>query len=149
MLRSAQQLSLEEKAFHKCARDKVTVKNLLESAQRQTHDGLVSQNSFDTRVEANYDACFNVALAIINAEGWKSTSINGHHKFALEAACSAIGASERLHDNVDAIRDVRNLKYSGASRTQRDLDFSAKVLVEFSELAVAWLKNTHPTLLQP
>jgi hypothetical protein len=148
MLRSAQQLHLEAKAFHKCAQDKVTVKNLLQSAQRQTEDGLVSKISFDTRVEANYDACFNIALAIINAEGWKPTSINGHHKFAIEAACSAIGANERLHDNVDAIRDVRNLKYTGASRTQRDLDFSAKVLKEFSELAVTWLKEKHSKLLQ-
>lgn len=149
MTRSARQLSLEEGAFRPCAQDKITVRNLLGATQRKTRDAQLSQNSFDTRVEANYDACFNIALAVVNAEGWKSKSDAGHHKLTLEAACSAIGASQGLLDKVDAIREVRNLKYSGVGRTQRDLDFSVKVLGEFSDLAVAWLKANHPSLLLP
>jgi hypothetical protein len=46
-----------------------------------------------TRVEANYDACFNLALAVLNAEGWKARAVPGHHEFTLEAACSAVGGS--------------------------------------------------------
>jgi hypothetical protein len=149
MLRSAQQLSLDQRAFHQCPQDKGTVRGLLEAAQRKTQDALLAENSLDTRVEANYDACFNIALAVLNAQGWKSKSIEGHHRFALEAACSAIGASDGLYERVDAIRDVRNLKYTGASRTKRDLDFSKKVQEEFSGLAVEWLQATHLPLLQP
>jgi hypothetical protein len=149
MLRSAHELSRDEKAFQPCSQDKGTVRGLLEAAQRKTQDALLAANSLDTRVEANYDACFNIALAVLNAQGWKGKSVSGHHRFALEAACSAIGTSEGLYDRVDAIRDVRNLKYTGASRTQRDLDFSMTVLEEFSTLAVVWLQKTHPALLQP
>ena len=148
MLRSAQQLSLSDKAFQPCPQDRVTVHNLLQAADRQAKDALIAQNSFDTRVEANYDACYNMALAVLNAQGWKSKALAGHHAFVLEAACCAIGAGEGLYDRLDAVREVRNQKYSGTSRTQRDLEASAKVLDAFSQLAAQWLAATHPQLLK-
>lgn len=149
MLRSAQHLSTEEGAFHPCPRDKITVRGLIEAAQRKSNDAVLDKNSLDTRVEANYDACFNLALAVLNAHGWKPKAIAEHHEFTLEAACSIVGATQSLFDRVDAIRQVRNLKYTGVSRTQRDVDYARQVLTEFSSLAIEWLGKNHPALLQP
>ena len=42
--------------------------------------------------------------------------------FVLEAACAAAGASDATFDRLDAIRDIRNQKYTGVSRPRRDLD---------------------------
>jgi hypothetical protein len=148
MLRSARQLSLDEQAFHSCPQDRSTIAALLAAATRKRADALLEANSLDTRVEANYDACFNIALAVLNAHGWKARPVPSHHRYTLEAACEAIGASEALFDRVDAIRDVRNLKYTGISRTRKDYEFSLKVLDEFAQAAGAWFSLHHGGLLK-
>lgn len=148
MLRSARQLSTDERAFHPCPRDKATVRAYIEAAERKMHDALIEANSFDTRVEANYDACFNLALAVLNAEGWRARAVQGHHEFILEAACSAMGASDALFSRVDATRQVRNRKYTGISRTQQDFEYSQKVLQEFATLAAAWMQAAHGDMLK-
>ena len=147
MLRSASRLSVDEKAFVPCPVDRVAIRNWLLAAQRKTQDGLIEQNSFDTRMEANYDACFNLALVVVNAQGWKPKSSEGHHMYTLEAACHAIDASTAVFDRVDAIRELRNLKYGGVARSQRDVDVSARVLEEFSTLVLEWMKAHHPAML--
>ena len=66
----------------------------------------------------------------------------------LEAACEALGAGEGLFDRVDAIRDVRNQKYTGISRSRKDYEFSLKVLDEFAQSASAWFAQHHAALLK-
>ena len=148
MLRSAHQLSLGEQAFKPCPRDRATVAALLAAASRKREDALLEANSLDTRVEASYDACFNIAPAVLNAHGWKARPVPAHHRYTLEAACQAIGASEGLFDRVDAIRDVRNQKYTGVSRSRKDYEFSLKVLDEFAQAAGQWLARHHGGLLK-
>ena len=89
-----------------------------------------------TRFEAAYDAAFFVALAVLNAEGWKSRSVEGHHGFVLEAACAAAGTSVATFDRLDAIRDVRNQKYVGIERKEADLRDAKAVFDDFSNIAV-------------
>ena len=149
MLRSARRLSFDEQAFHPCPQDRATVMALLASESRKRDDALLEANSLDTRVEATYDACFNIALAVLNAQGWKARPLPAHHRHTLEAACEAIGASAGLFDRVDAIRDVRNQKYTGVSRNRKDYEFSLKVLDEFAQVASAWFAARHPALLNP
>jgi hypothetical protein len=36
-------------------------------------------------MEAYYDAAFSIALVVLNAQGWKMTSAQGHHEHTLEA----------------------------------------------------------------
>jgi len=148
MLRSARQLALDEQAFHACPQDRTTVNALLAAASRKRDDALRQANSLDTRVEASYDACFNIALAVLNAHGWKARPVPAHHRHTLEAACEAIGAGEGLFDRVDAIRDVRNQKYTGISRSRKDYEFSLQVLDEFAQSAGQWLARHHETLLK-
>lgn len=147
MLRSYQQLADEARAFHRCPQDRVAIGNWLKAAERKNADAAVVQNSHDTRVEARYDVCFNLALVVANAQGWRPVSVEGHHIHTLEAACQAIGASEALFDRIDAIRQLRNQKYGGAERTQRDLDAAVRIGDEFAQLAADWLKKTHAALL--
>jgi hypothetical protein len=147
LLRSYQQLADESRAFHRCPQDRVAIGNWLRAAERKNADAAVVQNSFDTRVEARYDVCFNLALVVANAQGWKPGSLEGHHVHTLEAACQAIDASEALFDRIDAIRQLRNQKYGGAERTQRDLEAAVRIGAEFNQLVANWLTRTHPALL--
>ena len=122
---------------------------LIASASRKKGDAELTANSWDTRVEANYDTCLNLALAVVNALGYKAKSDSGHHAAVLEATCSAIGASEALFDRVDAIRVIRNLKYTGMERTGADYTQSKMACEEFTQLVAAWLQGKHAALLKP
>lgn len=104
--------------------------------------------SLGTRFEASYDAASNVALAVINASGWRPRSIPGHHAFALEAACDAVGAGQSIFDKLDAIRELRNQKYDGVARKESDLLEAQAIFQTFSDLAIAWLQHKHPALLK-
>ena len=148
MLRSAKQLQAEENAFHPCAQDKVAVRRWITSAQEKLRDADNLSVSTGTRFEAAYDAAFNIALAVVNASGWRLRSVQGHHAFALEASCEAIGAGLATFDKLDAIRELRNQKYDGIPRTDADLQDAKAVFQKFSDVAVAWLQAEHPGLFK-
>ncbi len=148
MLRSAKQLQAEEKAFHPCAQDKVAIRAWISAAHEKTLDADNTSVSMGTRVEAAYDATFNIALAVINASGWRHRAVPGHHAFVLEAACESIGAKESLFDRLDAIRELRNQKYDGIARTAADLVDVRKVYQHFSALVENWLPLAHPGLFK-
>jgi hypothetical protein len=149
MLRTARQLQTEASAFVPCPQDKKAVRAWIAAAQDKVHDAQNDTVSLGTRFEAAYDAAFFVALAVLNAAGWKSRSVEGHHAFVLEAACATIAASVATFDRLDAIRDVRNQKYAGIERTMADLQDAQAGLDEFSKIAVAWLAAHHGNLLRP
>ncbi len=148
MLRTAKQLQLEASAFASCPKDKTAVRSWLRAAQAKAMDADNQTVSLGTRFEAAYDAAFFVALAVLNADGWKSRSVEGHHAYVLEAACAAAGASVATFDRLDAVRDVRNQKYAGIERTETDLRDAKAALDAFSSLAVAWLQASHAALLK-
>ncbi len=149
MLRTAPQLQTEAKAFASCPQDKKAVRSWIGSAQDKTRDAQNASVSLGTRFEAAYDATFFLALAVLNAAGWKHRPVDGHHGFVLEAACAALGASEATFERLDAIRDVRNQKYAGIERTKGDLRDAQAALEAFAESAVGWLSAHHPALLRP
>ena len=108
MLRTAKQLQAEASAFTPCPQDKTAVRSWIAAAQAKTKDANNATVSLGTRFEAAYDAAFFVALAVLNAQGWKSRSVEGHHGYVLEAACAAAGASIATFDRLDAIADSLN-----------------------------------------
>jgi hypothetical protein len=85
MLRTAKQLQTEASAFAPCPRDKTAIRAWIAGAQAKAKDADNQTVSLGTRFEAAYDAAFFVALAVLNAEGWKSRSVEGHHGYVLEA----------------------------------------------------------------
>lgn len=147
-LRSAGQLQVEAKAFVPCPQDKTAVRSWIGAAQAKALDAKNATVSLGTRFEAAYDAAFFVALAVLNAQGWKGRSVDGHHAFVLEAACSAVGASVGVFDRLDAVRDIRNQKYAGIERTASDLQDAKAAFDEFSAAAVQWLQASHAALLK-
>ncbi|MDP1901145.1 MAG: hypothetical protein Q8K96_11910 [Rubrivivax sp.] len=148
MLRTAKQLQAEASAFAPCPQDKTAVRSWIGAAQAKTKDANNATVSLGTRFEAAYDAAFFVALAVLNAEGWKSRSVEGHHAYVLEAACAAAGASVATFDRLDAIRDVQNQKYAGIERTEADLRDAKAALEDFSNIAVQRLQASHAALLK-
>ena len=148
MLRSAKQLQVEASAFATCPKDKAAVRAWIGAAQEKAKDADNPTVSLGTRFEAAYDAVSFNALAVLNAEGWKSRSVEGHHGMVLEAACSAVGARTTTFDRLDAMRDVRNQKYAGIERTESDLRDAKTAFNEFSEIAVGWLQINHGALLK-
>lgn len=148
MLRTAKQLQTEASAFAPCPQDKRAVRSWIEAARDKAGDADNATVSLGTRFEAAYDAAFFVALAVLNAAGWKHRPGDGHHVFVLEAACTAAGATVATFDRPDAIREVRNQKYAGIERTAADLQDAKAAFVEFSDIAVDWLKANHGKLLQ-
>ncbi len=147
-MRTAKQLQAEASAFAPCPQDKTAVRSWIGAAQAKTKDANNATVSLGTRFEAAYDAAFFVALAVLNAEGWKSRSVEGHHAYVLEAACAAAGASIATFDRLDAIREVRNQKYAGIERTEADLRDAKAALEEFSNIAVQWFHASHEALLK-
>jgi hypothetical protein len=148
MLRTAKQLQAEASAFAPCPQDKTAVRSWIAAAQAKTKDANNATVSLGTRFEAAYDAAFFVALAVLNAQGWKSRSVEGHHGYVLEAACAAAGASIATFDRLDAIREVRNQKYAGIERTEADLRDAKAALEDFSNIAVQWVQASHAALLK-
>lgn len=148
MLRTAKQLQAEASAFAPCPQDKTAVRSWIEAAQAKANDADIETVSLGTRFEAAYDAAFFVALAVLNAQGWKSRSVEGHHAYVLEAACAAAGTTVATFDRLDAIREVRNQKYAGIERTAADLRDARAALEDFSSIAVQWLQASHAALLK-
>lgn len=148
MLRTAKQLQAEASAFAPCPQDKTAVRSWIGAAQAKANDADIKTVSLGTRFEAAYDAAFFVALAVLNAEGWKSRSVEGHHAYVLEAACAAAGTTVATFDRLDAIREVRNQKYAGIERTEADLRDAKVALEDFSNIAVQWLQASHAALLK-
>jgi hypothetical protein len=144
MLRSAKQLRDAEDAFESCPVDIGMIQRLIEAAERKKADGARAENSCDTRTEAFYDAGMCVALALLNATRWKTRSRDKHHAFALEAACSLVGASQGLFERMDSIRELRNQKYMGIARTEKDVATACVILGEFEGLAKDWLSKHWP-----
>ncbi len=85
---------------------------------------------------------------MLNAERYRTGAAPGHHEQALEAACALVGTGDGLFEKLDALRDVRNLKYTGASRTSADLTEAKATMERFTEMAVAWLKRKHRDVLR-
>jgi hypothetical protein len=148
-LRSARDLATESQAFKPCPRDRIAIRGWIVAAQEKSVDSSNTQVSLGTRFEAAYDGIFNLALAILNATGWRHRSIEGHHGFVLEAACEALQLRDSVFDRIDALRELRNLKYEGVARSDRDVADALAMLKSFSESAVGWLQKHHSDLLKP
>jgi len=149
MLRSPQQLQTEDKAFTPCAQDRGAIRRWIDAAVAKVADSELQTVSLSTRFEAVYDAIFNMALVVLNAQGWKDRGgIPGHHAHVLEGASAVIGASEGLFYRIDAMRTLRNQKYDGIARSAGDLEDARRAYEEFSAVAATWLQATHPALLR-
>lgn len=132
------------KVFHQAGQNAESSSSWLRIAAGYMKDAENKSVSNETRLSAAYDAMLNFALVALSAQRYRTTSADGHHVQALEAACACIGTSEGLFARVDAIRIVRNDKYAGIPVKDQDVAEAVATMKEFGELFGEWLKETHP-----
>lgn len=125
--------------FAAVQRDKVMAQKFLAASDRKAADSKIEQLSNDSRVEAAYDALYNLSAAVLACVGFRAICNDSHHILVLEAVCAEIGASNELFQKVDALRKIRNLKYNGATRSYADYKVAASLLDEFSNLVKVWM----------
>jgi len=112
------------------------------AAADKIKDALRKENSSSTRMDAAYDAVLFSALAVASASKYRVSSREGHHIVVLEGAARAIGYTESKFDEVDALREWRNRKYTaGFTARENDIVEAIKTATDFFELAKAWLER--------
>lgn len=131
------------------APDKAHISKLLAAAERNLADTKLQGLSTENRFDAAYKAIMQLAMAALNANGYRTiTSKPGHHQTAIQTLPTSIGLAPAKVIVLDALRKQRNLSdYSG------DLVPEAVVVecrASASELMThtrAWLAAHRPDLL--
>ena len=128
--------------------DKTHIKGWRDRCQEKCGDIERTENSASTRIDAAYDVVLFSALSVLMAEGIRGTGKPGHHELALEGAAYLLQLPELLYDDVLALKDSRNAKYSpNAPVTEADVAFAAQTAEKAGTIALAWLQANHAKLL--
>lgn len=95
--------------------DRAQVARLLAAAQRNIFDAQLQGLSNENRFDAAYKAIMQIAMAALNANGYRTlTSKPGHHQTALQTLPLTVGLAQSKVIVLDALRKQRNLAdYSG------------------------------------
>lgn len=129
--------------------DRTRIQAWLQDAVGKLQDAGLEQATLSTRLSAAYDAVFSCALAVINALGHRIDSGDGHHKIAIEILASVLGYSEIQHEELQVVRENRNLRYDGRPPNENQLrearEWAARVLDDVGD----WFSRRHPALLKP
>jgi len=129
--------------------NKGTVQELLKSALQKFADAQRTENAGTTRLEAAYDAILMSALAIFGAQGFRVTSEQGHHKIALEGLAAELRLSQTFVDEIELLRDIRHLKYTGITHVKpADLTTALEMATRVLNETEAWLVQKFPDLLK-
>lgn len=129
MLRKPEDFIREgSKVFSKVPVNLANIEGWRNISQGKIADAYRQENSRTTRLGAAYDAMLNLSLAVLSKNGWRAGGVEGHHKEALEAACAYAGFTSAVHDQIDAIRDLRNNQYRGVEPSLDDVKLALEVL---------------------
>lgn len=129
--------------------DKRLIAKLLAAAQRNIADAQLVGLSPENRFDAAYKAIMQLAMAALNANGYRTlTSKPGHHQTAIQTLTHSVGLPPTKVIVLDALRKQRNLSdYSGdlvADAAAAECLTSAQEL--FADVR-AWLQSNRPDLL--
>jgi len=128
-LRKPEQFVAEgSKVFRKAPVNRASIEGWVKIAGGKAADAARKANSASTRVGAAYDSVFNLSLAVLCKNGWRCTAADGHHAQTLEAACAYAGIGAAVHDELDAMRDMRNNQYQGIEPTAQDVEYAIEVM---------------------
>lgn len=149
--RSPEQLSRDEPSLVRQERtfNKRTVQEWLAGAVAKLEDAQRSANSGPTRMDAAYDVLLYCALALFASRGFRITSSPGHHVVALEGMAHLLNLSQSVFDEMDAVREWRNRKYSAAffvnDQDVKDAIDCARQSLSRTE---SWFQHNHPDILR-
>ena len=142
MLRKPEQFVAEgSKVFRKAPVNTASIAGWVKIAGGKAADAARKANSASTRLGAAYDAVLNVSLAVLCKNGWRCTAAEGHHAQALEAACAYAGIGTAVHDEIDAMRDMRNNQYQGIEPTMQDVQYAIEVMNKAAPKLLASLER--------
>lgn len=103
-----------------------SVRALLASAEQRRSAVDISANPDPIKIEAAYDTIVMCGLAVIAFRGYRVDAERGHHEIVLKALCADLGLSQAVADELDALRRLRNSKYTGFT-TVNPADLEAAV----------------------
>jgi hypothetical protein len=142
MLRKPEQFLQEgSKVFRKAPVNTVSIEGWVKISGGKAADAGRKANSASTRLGAAYDSVFNLTLAVLCKKGWRCTAAEGHHVQALEAACAYAGITASVHDEVDAMRDMRNNQYQGIEPSAQDVEYALEVMNRVVPRLLQYLKS--------
>ena len=127
------------KVFRQAPVNTASIAGWIKIAGGKAADAQRKANSASTRLGAAYDAVFNLSLAVLCRNGWRCTAADGHHAQALEAACAYAGIGSSVHDEVDAMRDMRNNQYQGIEPSPQDVAYALEVMNRVVPRLLAYL----------
>lgn len=129
------------KVFRRAPVNREAIRGWVTIAREKVRDSLDTDNSAGTRLSAAYDAVFVLSLAVLSSKGWRVGSADGHHRQALEAACSYASVTSSALDDMDAVRDLRNNLYDGVPLTEDDVKFAHSSLRRLYPVLFEMLKG--------
>lgn len=134
-------------AEHETSAEEVT--DLLAIADRDLANAKVPGLSTDWQLAIAYNAALQLAMLALGAEGYRPERSRAHER-AIESLRFTIKASRATIDVLDAVRRKRNLsnyERAGAA-SQSEADEVYEVAAELRRMVIAWLKKSHPDLLE-
>lgn len=95
--------------------DPLTIRRLLEAAQRNMQDARIIQLSNENRFDAAYKAIMQMANAVLQSKGFRTlTSKPGHHQTMIQTLPKTLEIPHTQMLILDALRKQRNVAdYSG------------------------------------
>lgn len=95
--------------------DPLTIRRLLEAAQRNMQDARIIQLSNENRFDAAYKAIMQMANAVLHSKGFRTlTSKPGHHQTMIQTLPKTLEIPHTQMIILDALRKQRNVAdYSG------------------------------------
>lgn len=145
MLRKPEQFVAEgSKVFRKAPVNTASIAGWVKIAGGKAADAARKANSASTRLGAAYDSVFNLSLAVLCRNGWRCTAADGHHAQALEAACAYGGVGTAVRDEIDAMRDMRDMRnnqYQGIKPTVQDVEYALEVMNRVAPKLLEYLER--------
>lgn len=140
--------NLAGRTLERIETDTLTIKKLLDAAERNIQDAKTDSISNETRFDAAYKAVMQIANAALQCSGYRTlTSRPGHHQTMIQTLPLTIGLDTDRMIVLDELRKQRNVAdYSG------DLIPDGAVAECFSQaeylrtLFSDWMEQEHPEL---
>ena len=125
------------------------IQNLLSLVHRDLRDSRTPGLSADARLSLAYEAALQAASAALAAAGFQ-TATESHHYRTIHSLAHTIEANSGFVNELDRFRTKRNTaKYELAGATSEAEARRITSLAErLCEDVTAWLRDTHPQLLQ-
>jgi hypothetical protein len=130
------------------ARDKERIRVWLKDAVGKLNDSGIAQNTPSTRLSAAYDAVLSTALAMINAQGYRLDSSEGHHMIAIEILAFSLGYSKLQHEELQVVRESRNQRYDGLPPNENEIAEARAWAERVLKDAARWFAEKQPQLLR-